>query len=123
MRSLLRTLASSLSIALLLPALASALSRCEMPDCPIVECGDSAAHQRHACCPAAEVSLTVPCCSQHIEAAAAPTRLAEKPAAPAIVSVDVPDTGASLVAETPWASKGRPFRPLDCLSQSCVLRI
>jgi hypothetical protein len=94
-----------------------------MPDCPIVECGDSAAHHRRDCCPVAEVSLAVPCCSQHIEAAAAPTRLAEKPAAPAIVSVDVPDTGASLVAETPWASKGRPFRALDCLSQSCVLRI
>ena len=123
MRSLLRTLASALSIALLLPALASALSPCGMPDCPIVECGAPAEQAGHDCCPAADTSLTVPCCEQRVEAPATPTRVAEKPAAPALASVDAPDPGGSLEAEISWPAKARPSRALDCLSQSCVLRI
>ena len=123
MRSLLRTLASALSVALLLPALASALSPCAMPDCPMVECEAPATQAGHDCCPAPDATLTAPCCEQQIEAPAAPTRLTEKPAAPAVASVDASDPGASLEAELYWSAKGRPLRALDCLSQSCVLRI
>jgi len=123
MRSLLRTLASALSIALLLPALASALSPCGMPDCPMVECGAPATPAGHDCCPAADTSLTAPCCEQRVEAPATPTRLAEKPAAPALASAGTPDAGASPEAEISWPSKALPLRALDCLSRSCVLRI
>lgn len=123
MRSLFRTLASALSIALLLPALASSLSPCGMPDCPMVECGAPAEQAGHDCCPAADTSLTAPCCEQRVEAPATPTRVAEKPAAPALASVDAPDPGGSLEAEISWPAKARPSRALDCLSQSCVLRI
>lgn len=123
MKSLLRSLASALSIALLLPALASALSPCAMPDCPRVECEDPATKAGHDCCPAADATLTARCCEQHVKAPATPTRLTEKPAAPAVASVGAPDSGASLETEIFWSSKVRPFRALDCLSQSCVLRI
>ena len=123
MRSLLRTLASALSVALLLPALASALSPCAMPDCPMVECEAPATQAGHDCCPAPDATLTAPCCEQQIEAPAALTRLTEKPALPAVASVGAPETGASPEVEISWSSKGRPFRALDCLSRSCVLRI
>ncbi len=123
MRSLLRSLASALSIALLLPALASALAPCAMPDCPMVECEAPATQAGHDCCPAADATLTAPCCEQQIEAPAAPTRLTEKPALPAVASAGAPESGASPEAEISWSSKDRSFRALDCLSRSCVLRI
>ena len=123
MNRLLRTLASALSVALVLPALASALSPCAMPDCPRVECGAPETPAGHDCCPAADAALKAACCEQHVEVPVTMTRLAEKPAAPALPSADAPDPGASSEAEISWPSKARPFRALDCLGQSCVLRI
>ena len=123
MRGLLRTLATALSIALLLPALASALSSCAMPDCPMVECEAAATQPGHDCCPAADATLTAPCCEPQIQAPAGLTRLTEKPAVPAVANVGAPESGASPEAEISWSLKGRSFRALDCLSRSCVLRI
>ena len=123
MKSLLRTLATALMAALLLPALASALAPCGMPDCPTVECGAPASEPGHDRCPAADHAVAEPTCEQHVEALATPSRLAKKPAERAVVRIDARDPGASSEADLSWSSKGHPLRALDCLSQSCVLRI
>lgn len=123
MRSLLRTLATALMAALLLPALASALAPCGMPDCPTVECGAPASEPGHDCCPAANDAVASLTCGHHVEAPATPARLAKKPAERAVVRIDARDPGASSEADLSWSSKGHPLRALDCLSQSCVLRI
>ena len=123
MRSLLRTLATALMAALLLPALASALAPCGMPDCPTVECGAQASKPGHDCWPAADDAVAAPSCEQHVEAPATPSRLASNPAERAVVRIDARDPGASSEEDLSWSSKGHPHRALDCLSQSCVLRI
>lgn len=123
MRSLVRTLAAALMAALLLPALASALAPCGMPDCPTVECGAPASEPGHDCCPAADGAVAAPFCERHVEAPATPSRTAKKPAERAVVRIDALDPGASSQADLSRSSKGHPLRALDCLSQSCVLRI
>lgn len=123
MRSLLRTLATALMAGLLLPALASALAPCGMPDCPTVECGAPASEPGHDCCPAADDAVAALTCEQHVEAPATPARLAKKPAERAVARIDARDPSASSEADLSRSSKGHPLRALDCLSQSCVLRI
>jgi len=123
MKSLLRTLATALMAALLLPALASALAPCGMPDCPTVECGAPASKPGHDRCPAADDAVAALSCEQQIEAPATPWRLARNTAERAVVRIDTRDPGASSEAELSWSSKGHSLRTLDCLSQTCVLRI
>jgi hypothetical protein len=108
---------------LLLPALASALAPCGMPDCPTVECGAPAPEPGHDCCPAAGDAVAALTCEQHVETPAAPARLAKKPVERAVVRIDARDPSAASEADLSWSSKGHPLRALDCLSQSCVLRI
>lgn len=122
MRSLLRTLASALSAALLLPALASALAPCGMPECPMVECGAPASEPGHDCCPPADASMSAPCCEQRVSVPVTPPRLVEERGAPAMANAVVLSPLPAISEMPSRPAEARAGRSLDCLSQSCVLR-
>ncbi len=124
MRSLPRAFASTLSALLLLPALASGLSACAMPDCPLLECGVQATQTRHDCCPPAPAAVSMDCCEHAPKARVASPVLPERGSSATVVIV----VGSAVaVAEPPvdvrfLPSRRQPRPPLGCLARTCALR-
>ena len=117
----LRSLATALVLALLLPGFAAAAPPCAMKACEMeMTAGD------HDCCPPAPAALDTPCCEQSHAAPATPARSAERSDAGPLATAASSATFAVLPPR-PLASAHAPatgcLQPLDRLALGCVLRI
>ena len=123
MRGSLRSPATAISAVLLLPALLGMLASCVMQSCSMEGAAAVVAMDGLDCCPQPGATLESPCCIENPAVLAVPPISPEKPRTPAFLLPQLPVPPA--LAERDRASALYPlsFRRLDCLSQSCVLRI
>ena len=123
MREPLHSLTMAFSAVLLLPALLAAPASCVTPVCPMEGTAVVVAMDGHDCCPRPGAALEAPCCLESPAALAVQAVSPEKPKPLALQVPQLPVPPAMAARDRASALFPPPFSRLDCLSQSCVLRI
>jgi|CXWL01.1.fsa_nt_gi hypothetical protein len=114
-----RILALGLVAAVVLPGLVFGLSVCAMADCPAL------AAAGHDCCPPDGAEIAAACCRQSFETSTPPSHPPERFGAmdASVVLGQVAGALVPVPASELRVLVARPPHPLDCLGQTCLLRI
>lgn len=117
------TLVTAISTVLLLPALAGVLVPCTMSMCPLEQAVGLSSANGHDCCPEPGAALEPACCLDSASTLA-PQAIALEQPRPFAVAISHVAAPPGLAESGRWlAPQPLVLRPLDGLSQSCVLRI